>query len=121
LDKRIFWYDEGGDDGNGSSGGYFDPKNDMEFIGIDGEVSRYDGDLFSDGFPTEYLWEENYIEKVKEEIQEKQKEKQAKKQKLKEKLEKTKNIKESINQKITLYDFSNDEIKMIRSALTKVK
>ena len=125
LNKKVIWWafrnDEGGDDGNGSSGGYFDPKKDMEFIRIDGEVSRFDDNYFSEGFPTEYLWDENYIEKAKEYLEQKQKEKQEKKQKFKAKLEKTKNLKSSINQKIALYAFSEDEVKLIRSALTKVK
>lgn len=45
-------------DGNGSTGGEFDPETDKEFIEVMGDFTTRDEEeyLFNEGFPTRFLW-----------------------------------------------------------------
>ena len=64
FDLDLKWWsfsnDEDGDDGNGTSGGSFDPKNDSEYIEIYGErnCSSFKNFEYEYGFPTRFLWED---------------------------------------------------------------
>lgn len=75
LDWWAFSNDVEYGNGNGSSGGEFDPETDFEFIEIIGNTSLCPNPFypFNDGFPTEYLWLENYQDLVKKEIAEAEK------------------------------------------------
>ncbi len=60
LDWWAFRNDVSYGHGNGSSGGEFDPQEDVEWIEIGGEADYCDlpGYLYNDGFPTSFLWED---------------------------------------------------------------
>lgn len=64
--RRLNWYafqnDIEYDDGDGSSGGSFDPETDGEFIELSGDYAsrEVDGD-FATGFPTRFLWTDDDI------------------------------------------------------------
>lgn len=129
--RKLYWWafsnDEELGNGNGSTGGFFDPKSDAEFIDIYGEVQYIQNqprnfELIS-GFPTEFLWDENYKKKVdelwKKAQEEFKKEKQDKKEEYKLKKQNLELIKNSIKEKIKLYNFQPKEIKLIESLLKK--
>ncbi|RTK95548.1 MAG: hypothetical protein EKK64_06915 [Neisseriaceae bacterium] len=127
--RKLYWWafsnDEELGNGNGSTGGFFDPKEDSEFIRIFGEVEYIQNQYFelTSGFPTELLWDENYKKKVDEFWQKAQeefkKEKQDKKEEYKLKKQNLELIKDSIKEKIKLYNFKPKEIKLIESLLKK--
>jgi predicted metalloprotease len=78
--RRLNWYAFRNDvpygHGNGSSGGEFDPITDKEFIKLRGDFQINDAlEPFGEGFPTEFLWSENYPELVKKAMAEGKKEK----------------------------------------------
>jgi len=71
--RKLGWYCFSTDihafdnSGNGSDGGYFDPKRYNKFIELVGEFTcHYDNNFYeyNDGFPTELLWDENYKETI---------------------------------------------------------
>ncbi|MCK9463039.1 MAG: hypothetical protein M0R80_25735 [Proteobacteria bacterium] len=113
LDWWAFRNDMSYGHGNGSSGGEFDPETDKEFIEITGDRSYVDDCPFNEGFPTEYLWMENYRDVVVEEIE--KAEKKAKEAKAKKKLTKAesaakrKEIQDQIRTKL-----SKEELKHIQ-------
>ncbi len=68
LSWWAFSNDEELGNGNGSTGGYFDPDYDMEFIELIGHW-KHDGDsLFYNGFPTSYLWSSDYKQEVQKQL-----------------------------------------------------
>lgn len=101
--------------GNGSTGGNFDPVNDKEFIRIDGENHRINDGFypFDGGFPTEYLWNEDYEGLIDDEIKKAEKQKKEfveKNENKKEDKEKQKKIKiDAIKQKLT-----KEELKFVK-------
>ena len=94
--------------GNGSTGGEFDPKEYRDFITIIGDVTR-SGSEYDDGFPTRFLWQDDFEEEVVrsleadkvEQLNEKQLAKQ-KREELKIRKEKFKTI---IKSKLTKEEF----------------
>lgn len=68
-------------DGNGSSGGEFDPFWNKEFIGIIGECSDVDNDFYEyhTGFPTNLLYSENFKDEVIAHIEKAKKAKEVRK------------------------------------------
>ena len=76
---KLHWWsfsnDEYDGEGNGSSGGCFDPKNDIPYIQIIGERThskledciKYE---YCDGFPIGLLWDENWKNTIKNHIEE---------------------------------------------------
>ena len=58
LDWWAFQNDASFGHGDGSTGGFFNPETDLEFIEIVGErgSSRWPNFEYEDGFPTEFLW-----------------------------------------------------------------
>jgi hypothetical protein len=88
LDWWAFSNDVYDGEGNGSSGGEFNPEHDKEWIEIIGESTCISGSyLFNDGFPTDYLWAENYQKLVKKEIALAEENDKKQKQKVKKKKE----------------------------------
>lgn len=71
-ERILSWYSFSNDDhaysndGNGSDGGYFSIKEYPEQIHFIGEFSQLSNHYYdyNEGFPTEYLWEENWQEIV---------------------------------------------------------
>jgi len=72
--RKINWWAFSNDvelgNGNGSTGGSFDPVKDKEWITIIGEFKRfYDGIYpYDDGFPTELLWDMNWEHTIDNEV-----------------------------------------------------
>lgn len=66
LDWWAFSNDVSYGHGDGSSGGNFDPDNDDKFIEIIGDNSKFNAPHYeyNDGFPTELLWTDNWMEVV---------------------------------------------------------
>ena len=93
--------------GNGSTGGEFDPDEDMDFIEIIGENSTSRNNFYSmnEGFITELLWDEDYKTTVREIIardnQAEKDDKEKKKNKNTEKKQKKEEIIASIQAKLT--------------------
>ena len=106
--RRLNWYafqnDVEYDDGDGSSGGSFDPETDGEFIELSGDYAsrEVDGD-FATGFPTRFLWTDDDVwqQEVLNHIDQNKKLKESEKQKAElTKVARTKII-ESIKSKLT--------------------
>lgn len=67
LDWWAFSNDVDYGNGNGSSGGFFNPDTDSEFIEIIGYRTSTFNSFYEleNGFPTEFLWDDNFSEKAK--------------------------------------------------------
>lgn len=114
--------------GNGSSGGYFDPETCMNFIELTGDWDEDNiGDvnvgvyyLYESGFPTEFLWTKDnvWMDIVKKEIEETKKLILEKKDQIrtirKSRKEKHLDLARSIKEKLT-----RDELKFIKTQLTR--
>jgi hypothetical protein len=118
-------------DGDGSSGGNFDVKNDFKYISIGGENSpgyyskagwslesrKY---TYEYGFPTELLWDKNWKKTIQKFVDEERNiiENYNKKEKDKKltKKEKRQKLAENIRSKLT-----RDEIKFIMTKFTKAE
>lgn len=68
LDWWAFSNDMDYGRGNGSSGGFFNPETDSEFIEITGERTSTGNSFYEleDGFPTEFLWDDDFAKKAKQ-------------------------------------------------------
>jgi hypothetical protein len=107
MDWWAFSNDVSYGDGNGSSGGSFDPEADQSFINIEGEYTWHNSTLYeyNEGFPTNFLWTD-YQKEVKKHLKDViAKEKQNRQKKQEEKKKKLANF--------------NKLIKSIKSKLTQ--
>lgn len=116
--RNLGWYafenDVSYGRGNGSSGGNFDYNNDKDFIEFVGEYSSF-GDVsdfyqYESGFPTRFLWEEDYQSEVINHITEAKALAEAaflaRKAKKQEKKDRQKTIRASIESKLTKEELS---------------
>jgi hypothetical protein len=118
--RKLDWYafrnDVSYGRGNGSSGGEFDPIVDKDFIEFIGEYQQEEEefDPFAEGFPTEFLWSENYPELVRKGLAEgKKKKEQVRQREAKKEADLKKRMelaRASIKKKLT-----SEELKYIKS------
>lgn len=69
YNKKLDWWAFQNDvdlgSGNGSTGGYFDPSTDSEFVTIIGNYKRtYDDFPYDDGFDTDLLWTKDWMTEI---------------------------------------------------------
>lgn len=103
-DRMRFWWDFNNCDYDSEeSGGYFDPKEYREYVGVGGEHFRLP-EPYDDGFPTRWLWED-FEEELKKEVAQQEArakaEKEHKKQVLQNRKQKLLDLQASIRTKLT--------------------
>jgi hypothetical protein len=111
LDWWAFENDVDLGNGNGSTGGEFDPESDRDFITIIGDVTRNDSE-YDDGFPTRFLWEDDWEKEVVQSLEADKKEKLKAKQSAKQKREDLK-IERNINIRLIKAKLTKEELKYI--------
>lgn len=116
--RKFGWYsfsnDHEYDNGNGSDGGYFDPKEDSEYITLIGDFNSFRGISefydYHNGFPTELLWKTDWKEiidhETSEAIRKDEEKKILEKSKILEKKERKEKLIESIKNKLTKEELS---------------
>jgi len=117
--RKIVWWGFSNDvelgNGNGSTGGTFDPEiyyDEIEMIGHYTNSKKY-YDLYDYGFPTRFLWEENWQNEVVENCEKYKTKQEEKKAKEKIKRKENKILKSEIQAKIKS-KLTKDELKYIK-------
>jgi hypothetical protein len=121
--RKLEWYAFSNDveygDGDGSSGGEFDPSLYSKYIDLIGEYQTwYDGNYdYDDGFPTELLWDVNWQTTIKNHTSLAKKAIEEKKNKTvlakEEKTEKDKLMKQKVKDKLASF-LTKEELKYVK-------
>ena len=122
LDWYAFQNDVSYGHGDGSSGGHFDPDVDKEFIELGGEYEIREDDFYqySNGFPTELLWADDYKSIVTEHIKWANEQVKLQNQKTKETVKTRKQIREKLLKSIKT-KLTSEEIKVIKTDLSNAE